>query len=161
MALSRRGKALTAVGTLFVLVTVVPAFIEGFTDWLWFQEVGYTVVFSKVLLTKIALFVGAAVVTYFFISLNVRFARSGPSPVPVLWRPSPDAAPVDVLAGILKAATPITLVLTFFFAVGAGASWMNLLQLMHRSQFGITDPIFGRDIGWYVFVLPILSTLLA
>ncbi|HVD61820.1 MAG TPA: UPF0182 family protein, partial [Gemmatimonadaceae bacterium] len=161
MALSRRGKALTAVGTLFVLVTVVPAFIEGFTDWLWFQEVGYTVVFSKVLLTKIALFVGAAVVTYFFISLNVRFARSGPSPVPVLWRPSPDAPPVDVLAGILKAATPITLVLTLFFAVGAGASWMNLLQLMHRSQFGITDPIFGRDIGWYVFVLPILSTLLA
>ena len=54
-----------------------------------------------------------------------------------------------------KAATPITLVLTFFFAVGATGSWMNLLQLIHRSQFGTTDPVFGRDIGWYVFVLPI------
>jgi uncharacterized membrane protein (UPF0182 family) len=161
MALSRRGKALMVVGLLFILVTVIPTLVGLFTDWLWFREVGYTVVFSKGLLTKIALFVGAAVVTYFFLSLNIRLARSGPSPVPVLWRPGPDAAPVDVLAGILKAATPVTLVLTFFFAVGATGSWMNVLQLIHRSPFGATDPIFGRDIGWYVFVLPVVSTLLA
>ncbi|HUQ18124.1 MAG TPA: UPF0182 family protein [Gemmatimonadaceae bacterium] len=161
MTISRRGKALIIIALLFVLVTVIPTFVGLLTDWLWFSEVGYQVVFSKSLLTKFALFAGAAAVTYLFISSNVRLARSGPSPVPVLWRPSPEAPPVDVLAGLLKAATPVTLVLTFFFAVGATGSWMDLLQLVHRTQFGTTDPVFGRDIGWYVFVLPILATLLA
>ena len=159
MTISRRGKALIIIALLFVLVTVIPTLVSLFTDWLWFREVGYQTVFSKSLITKLGLFVGAAAVTYLFISLNVRLARSGPSPVPVLWCPSPEAPPVDVLGGLLKAATPITLVLTFFFAVGATGSWMNLLQLIHRSQFGTTDPVFGRDIGWYVFVLPISTVL--
>jgi uncharacterized membrane protein (UPF0182 family) len=160
MAISRRGKALMIVVALFVLVTVVPTFVGLFTDWLWFREIGYQTVFSKVLTTKIALFVGAAVVTYMFLSLNIRLARSGPSKVPVLWRVNPEAPPIDVAAGLMKTATPIVFVLTFFFAIGATGSWMNLLQVTHRSLFGATDPIFGRDIGWYVFVLPIVSTLL-
>jgi uncharacterized membrane protein (UPF0182 family) len=63
MALSRRGKALMVVGLLFILVTVIPTLVGLFTDWLWFREVGYTVVLSKRLQKKNAQLVFAAVVT--------------------------------------------------------------------------------------------------
>jgi hypothetical protein len=31
----------------------------------------------------------------------------------------------------------------------------------HQQTFGEVDPVFGHDLGFYVFVLPALSTLLA
>ena len=39
--------------------------------------------------------------------------------------------------------------------------WMTLLLWRHRQAFGETDPVFGFDIGFYVFVLPALATLFA
>jgi uncharacterized membrane protein (UPF0182 family) len=39
-------------------------------------------------------------------------------------------------------------------------NWMTLLLWRHRQPFGETDPVFGHDIGFYVFVLPAVSTLL-
>jgi uncharacterized membrane protein (UPF0182 family) len=131
------------------------------TDWLWFREVGYQVVFSKSITTRIALFFIAAAIVYSFLSINVRLARSGPAKVPVLWRLSPEMPPVDVAASLMKVAMPLTLVLTLLFAVGATGGWMDVLQFVNRTPFGISDPVFGRDIGWYVFVLPVLDTLLS
>jgi uncharacterized membrane protein (UPF0182 family) len=40
-------------------------------------------------------------------------------------------------------------------------SWMTLLLWRHRQPFGEVDPVFGHDIGFYVFVLPAITTLLA
>src|SRR6476469_5526061 len=157
MARSRRFKAAIVVAILFVLVTVVPTFIGLFTDWLWFREVGYQIVFSKGLTTRFGLFVVVGVIAYVFLSLNVRLARSGPSRVPVLWRVSPELPPVDIASSLMRASVPITLVLTLMFALGATGDWMNFLQFVHRTQFGTADPVFGRDIGWYVFVLPAIA----
>ena len=39
-------------------------------------------------------------------------------------------------------------------------SWMTLLLWRHRQPFGDVDPVFGHDIGFYVFVLPAIATLL-
>ena len=39
-------------------------------------------------------------------------------------------------------------------------NWMTLLMWRHRQPFAQTDPIFGYDIGFYVFVLPAITTLL-
>lgn len=39
--------------------------------------------------------------------------------------------------------------------------WMTLLLWRHRQSFGEVDPVFGLDIGFYVFALPAIATLLA
>ena len=39
-------------------------------------------------------------------------------------------------------------------------NWTTLLLWRHRQPFGETDPVFGHDIGFYVFVLPAITTLL-
>ncbi len=160
MATSRRFKVLSVVALLFILLTVVPASIGFITDWFWFRELGYQTVFTTELTTKIGLFLAAGFVVWAFLALNVRLARSGPSRVPVLWRMSPELPPVDVASAITKVAIPLTFILAFLFALGAAGSWMDFLQLIHRTPFGISDPVFGRDVGWYVFVLPALSALL-
>jgi uncharacterized membrane protein (UPF0182 family) len=160
MARSRRFKAVILVATLFILVTIVPTMVGLVTDWLWFREVGYQTVFTTALTTKLGLFVAVGIIAYVFLALNVRLARSGPSRVPVLWRVSPELPPVDIASSLMRVAVPLTFILTFLFAIGAAGSWMNLLQFIHRTQFGVADPIFGRDVGWYVFVLPAIASVL-
>ena len=38
--------------------------------------------------------------------------------------------------------------------------WTTLLLWRHQQTFGVTDPVFGHDIGFYVFALPALTALL-
>jgi len=160
MAASRRFAVVSVITLLFVVLTIVPTIVGFVTDLFWFREIGYQTVFVTELTTKVGLFVFAGLVTYAFLALNARLARSGPSRVPVLWRMSPELPPVDVAASLSKVATPLVFVLAFLFALGAAGSWMDLLKFINRSSFGITDPVFGRDVGFYVFVLPALATLL-
>ena len=63
--------------TLIILAVIVAAlvsFSSFYIDWLWFESVGFTSVWSTVLLTKIALFVVAGLVTSVIITLNVYLA---------------------------------------------------------------------------------------
>ncbi|MEO7683842.1 MAG: UPF0182 family protein [Gemmatimonadaceae bacterium] len=151
---------MSVITLLFVLLTIVPTMVGFVTDLFWFREIGYQAVFITELTTKVGLFVLAGLVTYGFLAVNARLARSGPSRVPVLWRMSPELPPVDVAASLSKVATPLVFVLAFLFALGAAGSWMDLLKFINRTAFGATDPVFGRDIGFYVFVLPAIATLL-
>ena len=160
MAASRRFAVLSVVTLMFVLLTIVPTFVGLVTDLFWFREIGYQRVFTTELTTKVGLFVFGGLVTWAFLALNSRLARSGPSRAPVLVRMSPELPPVDVAAALTKFATPLVLILAFLFALGATGSWMDLLKFTHRSSFGLTDPVFGRDVGFYVFVLPAIATLL-
>jgi uncharacterized membrane protein (UPF0182 family) len=157
---SRRFAVVSVIALMFVLLTIVPTFVGFVTDLFWFREIGYQTVFITELTTKVGLFVFAGLVTYAFLALNARLARSGPSRVPVLWRMSPELPPVDVAASLSKVATPLVFVLALLFALGAAGSWMDLLRFINRTAFGVTDPVFGRDVGFYVFVLPAMATLL-
>src|SRR5215210_3220111 len=81
---------LTLAVVAFLAAIFFPALTSLLTDWWWFQEIGYQIVFTRPLLTSILLFLGVGGLTY---------------------------------------ATP----------------------------FGIRDPVFSRDIGFYVFTLPALG----
>src|SRR6478672_637822 len=156
----RRFRAVWIIVALFLLFTGIPGAVGYYTDWLWFREVGFQSVFGTELIAKIGLFVVTAIVAYFFITLNGRYAAGGVSKAPVLWRMSPELPPVDIAHNVGKIVMPVGVVLALFFGLGAASSWMELLQMANHTAFHSVDPVFGRDIGWYVFVLPALSTLI-
>ena len=156
----RRLRILWIIGAAFILFALAPG-ITGFaTDWMWFGEVGFRTVYATELLTKTLLFVIATLFAYFFILFNGRLATSDTLKAPVLWRVSPELPPVDIGRSIGKAVIPIAAVFSLFFGGAASADWMHWLQITHRSSFGAVDPVFGREIGYYVFVLPAIADLL-
>src|SRR6266550_1356901 len=53
------------------------------------------------------------------------------------------------------------LVFALFLALAVSAGWMPVLQFLHQTPFGVTDPVFGRDLAYYVFTLPIVTGVLA
>ena len=156
----RRLRLLWLVGLAFIAFALLPTLTGPVTDWLWFREVGFETVFATEIITKVLLFVIGTLVAYFFITLNARVATGGASRAPVLWRVSPDLPPVDIARSLSKTIIPVAAVFSLIFGTTAVGAWMKFLQFMHSSSFGASDPIFGRDVGYYVFTLPAVASVI-
>jgi uncharacterized membrane protein (UPF0182 family) len=133
-----------------------------YVDWLWFESVGFTGVWSTVLTTKIALFIVAGLVTSLVISLNVYLAyRRRPFDVSMAmesdnlerYRATIDPIRKLVFSGI-------ALVLFYFGGTSGIQLWGSWLQFSNSTDFGIKDPQFGLDISFFAFRLPFLQTLI-
>ncbi len=156
---SRRTAPLVIVAAVLALI-LLPNLIRLSTDWYWFAEIGYLAVFRTELLLKLGLFFGAGAATFALLFYNLRLAQRGLVPDPVVVRLSPAAPHIDVTALLRKLALPVSLGIAFLVAVSIAPSWLDVLAFINRNPFGVTDPIFQRDIGFYVFTLPVLATVL-
>jgi len=155
----RRGLLLVVV--LFVAVLLLfPVLTQFLTDWWWFKEIGYQVVFTRELVTRVLLFVGAGGLTFAVLYGNLRWAQRGLVPHPIVFQLGEAALPVNVTAVIRRFSLPVALGLGLLAALAVSPAWSMVLRMIHRTPFGITDPVFGRDIGYYVFTLPALTALL-
>ena len=149
--------------TILAVITGALVALSGFyVDWLWFESVGFTGVWSTVLTTKIALFVVAGLLTSLVISLNVYLAfRRRPFYVPTSveadnlerYRATIDPIRKLVFAGIV-------LVLFYFGGTSASNLWGSWLLFRNSTEFGVQDPQFGLDVSFFAFRLPFFQTLI-
>lgn len=143
--------------TIGVLVAIVIAFFTFaslYTEVLWFDHLGYL----NVLLTQwgatVAMFligfVAMAVPVGISIDLAYRFR-------PVYARLSNELDRYRQLIDPLRrlAMLGVPAVLGVFAGLAAANSWPQFLLWQNRTPFGVTDPEFGQDIGFYVFDLPV------
>ncbi|MDH3498060.1 MAG: UPF0182 family protein [Gemmatimonadota bacterium] len=160
-------KRTTTVSLIFLTIALVltagaalPAFAEFMTEWYWFGQLGFAAVFTTRLTTKIGLGLGFGAVALVVLWVNLRVAQRGVVPDPVIVRIGNTNRATDVYGLLRKLSTPLALVLAFPFAVSAVRGWLMLRAFLARTPFGVADPVFGRDVGYYVFTLPALSGLL-
>ena len=134
---------------------------EVLVDWLWFSSVGYLQVFWTSLAAEVAVFGGVFTVTAILLWLNGWLARRlarRPLPPPVSavgWQPSPD--PLVLLRDSLPwphMIGGIAALLALFVAAEEAGSWPTLLQYLYQVPYGSNDPLYGKDIGFYLFSLP-------
>jgi len=142
---------------LLVLFSGFPALVNLLTDWWWFQTVGYQSVFLTSLGTKFVLGFGVGILAFAFFILNLRFAQRGLVPDPLVINVRAGMADVDLLRILKRLSWPVALLFGFLFGVGATTAWLPVQNFLHRTPFGVTDPVFGRDVGYYVFTLPVLE----
>ena len=67
---------------------------------------------------------------------------------------------VNLPAVLKRLSLPVALALGLFAGLGIAPAWSTLLRMLNATPFGIVDPVFSRDVGFYVFTLPGLSLLL-
>lgn len=168
---------------ILVAVTVLALIVLGragdtLVDWLWFSSVGYVGVFWTTYATRAGLFVIVFVlsagVLWLSGGLALRFVRG-----PALW-PSRPAAPgasyqpftryglgqggPQTSLGLLGYATAhvpwrllvagAAILLGLLTAFVELANWDVVLRFLYQVPYGESDPVFGKDIGFYLFSLP-------
>jgi uncharacterized membrane protein (UPF0182 family) len=160
MPRSVRRIALGIIALVFVGLIVVPWLASFFTDWLWFKEVGFQTVFATSLVWRIGLFIIGGAFAFAFFYGNVRIARGAGSGFPVLFVNRGDGVNIDVSRLFTKLFFPAAIVLSFVTAVSLSAWWLTLLKGMNGVPLGARDPLFNRDISFYLFRLPLISGVL-
>ncbi len=158
----RRGPLLPTLGILVAIILLFGLFAGFWTDWMWFDAVGFGVVFRTELFTKIAMFVvfgvvfGAVVVANFALARRLRPAYRLSTPDAVILARYQDA--LEPFRKLLQVGMGVAL--TLFAGSSAAANWQGWLLFANGPRFGVKDPQFGLDVGFYVFTLPWLQFIL-
>ena len=137
----------------FVLILLFSGdLLSLYVDALWFKEVQYYPVFLKTLLTKIVLGLLHGLVFFILLYSNLSLAHR--------YRPVLRAfqEELDPLGPLLK---PIILGGSFLLSLIVGfqgsTRWSDYLLFTHAVPFGTEDPLFKRDLGFYVFRFPFMA----
>ncbi len=151
----RRRVLVPTLVTLAVLLFLGSIFTSVWTDRLWFKSVGYSEVFQSVLTTRIALFLIMGLIFGLFVVANLYIAyRTRPDSVPVR-RDDPAYRYRLALTPILRPVLIVVgVVLTGFAGSVAASHWDTFKMWSNSTSFGIKDPQFGKDVGFYVFEYP-------
>ncbi len=147
--------------TLFI----APNFLGLLTDWYWFQEIGFTTIFSTILITKIFLGLAMGIMSFAIIYLNLWLAKRLVVSRPLIVRlPEGVGAQTDTVRRLDLTrymntfALPVSLILGFFTGLAGAGKWETVLKYLNATPFGMQDPIFGRDISFYFFDLPFVQS---
>ena len=126
-----------------------------YVDYLWFQSVGFEQVFQTRITTQVLLFVIGMATAAMVIGGSVRFAwRAAPRRHEESFIPQLDVRVIRRLGGL--ALTVVVLLLSVMLGGVASGAWDTVLQWRHAVPFGAVDPQFGRDVSFFVFLVPAL-----
>ena len=157
--------------SIAVIVIVACFVILGLTtdflvDWTWFSAIGYTGVFWTILSGKAVLFLAVFAMSALLLwvngSLAFRFARRQRHVYPVHFEREAGVAPtLPELLELMSRRLPWRLlipgiagVLAILVAAAEVSNWEVFLRFFYQVPYGESDPLYGKDIGFYLFSLP-------
>ena len=149
-----------------ILLTVILGLVQ---KWLWMRELNYSGIFWTLLSIKWVMFGVAAVSAFLFLWINLRIAaraigdlmrenRSSKiveAPEDAARRINIDLSSRRVLFVMDVAAIFVSVV----FAISISAQWDTYLRFRYGGSFGVADPLFKVDLGFYFFRLPFYELL--
>ena len=148
--------------------------LAGLTDyiekWLWMTQLDYTDIFWTLLSVRCAMFCAAFLFAFLYLWINLHQATKDSSTLRVddrAWKPAfLSRTDADMQTGnelpprLMKAA--VVLVsggVALFFSLGFYTEWDTYLRFRYGGSFGVSDPLFGVDVGFYLFHLPFYELL--
>ncbi|NBQ04229.1 MAG: UPF0182 family protein, partial [Actinobacteria bacterium] len=161
----KRGRTIwSAILAVFVVGGIsVRSLADFYVDVLWHNVVGRSDVFWGVLTTKIVL--GAVFVAIFAVValVNLWLAdRLAPNNVPVSLEQRALAGYRELIATrkwLVRVV--VSFVLGLLVGLPASAQWQDWLLFRNSQSFGVSDPLFSRDVSFYVFKLPFIQFLIS
>jgi uncharacterized protein len=148
------------IALLVVLALSLRAIATFWTDFLWFDSLELATVWRKLLSAKVTLGVGATLVFFLLLWVNLlvaerlapkfRLAAGPEDELLIRYR--------ELVSGRQRLVSlGLALLIAIIPGLSAAGQWQAWLLFRFGGDFGIADPELGTDIGFYVFRLPFLS----
>ncbi|RNC67792.1 MAG: UPF0182 family protein [Desulfuromonadales bacterium] len=145
-----------------VVISLLSSLLAFYTDWLFFLETGFASVFTTTLAAKVGAGLVSGLILLVFALVNLHYAnRATFSPRNVffeggnIYRIQRDeaarlAAPLSILAAV---------VLALMVGRWGAWQWQSILLFLNGVTVGTSDPVMGKDLGFYLFSMPLLEFL--
>jgi uncharacterized membrane protein (UPF0182 family) len=161
--LTRRSRILIGIAlAVVVLLLIGPRLIDTYVDWLWFGELGYRSVFTTTLVTRLIVFLVAALLVggVVFAALALAY-RNRPVFVPTAGPNDPVARyRTSVMARLRLFGIGVPVFIGLLAGIVGQTYWVQVQLFLHGGAFGVADPQFGMDLGFYAFELPFYRLVL-
>jgi uncharacterized membrane protein (UPF0182 family) len=154
---------------LIAIVVVLSNVLGLVQKWLWMRQLDYVGIFWTLLSVKWGIFGVTLFVSIIYLWINLRFAArnidvsEGSSFFSKAIRHPADASRtinIDVSSKLLVFAIDAGIVISsLLFALSISGQWDTFLRFRYGGSFGVADPLFGVDLGFYVFRLPFYEML--
>ena len=152
-------------GWVIVVLFLLAGTAELLAELLWFQELGYASVFWRILLTQLIIVVVSTLIVFAYLFGNL-LILAGRIDLPSFvhaalyrrraWPPPSPAVSSRALKALLAL---VSIAGGLLVGTIYAADWDRYLRFAFAQDFGETDPVFGHDLGFYLFVLPFLEKL--
>lgn len=152
---------------ILIIVSVIFPFLSYllnfYADWLFFVETGFASVFTTTLYAQTGAGLFFGVLLFGFALVNLLVANSAAFPYAGMYL---QAGSIRLHRGetqrlIKPLGTLVCAALALFVGQWGAQRWEELLLFTNRADVGTVDPVIGRDIGFYLFSLPLLELLKA
>jgi uncharacterized protein len=145
---------------VFALLIGVPRLAGFYTDWLWFEEVGFREVLIRSITAQAVTGLLTGLVAFAILWFNLRLALRAlrPREFMIATAQGPQVITIDP-GKVRPLVSAAALLVALMVGIFGSSQWDTWLFFLHGTPFGQADPILGRDIGFYVFTLPLLEML--
>jgi uncharacterized protein len=132
------------IGIIVVFVISISSITRLTTDYLWFGALGFDSIFLISVFSKIKLFLIAAIIFFIFATINIWISSMISEKKSLPW----------------KFKLLIITIFSFIIGISISSNWFKFLQYFNQTSFNILDPIFAKDVSFYIFTLPFYQFIL-
>jgi len=145
---------------LVILLVIVSSLLGFYIEWLWFQSLGYTSVFLRLINYKflLGIIMGGFSALLFYLNGRLVF-RLAHTPYPLNTESFPLNLPVWLEGRLVTFLTPVAILVGIFMGMGAAGQWESFQLFRYAVPIGHSDPVFNQDLSFYLFRLPFLQYL--
>ncbi|MTI48746.1 UPF0182 family protein [Sporosalibacterium faouarense] len=155
--MNRKTKYITAVGIIIVIfiISSFSSIIEFVTDYKWFNELGYTKTFLTKLVTQFKIGIPAFLILFGLMIGYLLFIKKRYYKDVGIMPDKKGERKLNVFLGLISA------LLSFFVSsIISGNLWFSILQFINSTKFNTNDPIFNKDLSFYIFKLPLIKDIM-
>jgi uncharacterized membrane protein (UPF0182 family) len=131
-----------ALALLVIFILSLSGIVRLITDYWWFDALGASQIFMISLKAKILLFILSASFFLAFAMINLRISSKS-----------------NESKFSFKRKFMVVLAISFFIGLASSGKWFVVLQYLNQVPFNIADPIFAKDVSFYVFSLPFILSV--
>ncbi len=145
-------------GIVFISFSLFSSVVALIADWWWFSEVGYMEVFITSLSAQLLFGLAVSIFATLFLVVNLLVATSSKIPWFIVLPENILGRQISLSDRIVrKLGIIISLFIAILFGFVASSQWQDVLKFFSSTPFGIADPVFGKDIAFYIFSLPAIT----
>jgi len=158
----KRNRIALLLGALFLLLPAIVSLLRLYSDWLFFVETGFVPVFATTIGAKIGFGLAAGALLLVCSLVNLYLVNRAQFPVAGYAQDGSNLYRFRI-SELQRLWKPLGLAATAVLAVFAGQwaalHWETVLLYLNGVTVGAPDPVIGRDLGFYLFHLPLLEVL--